>query len=91
MQLVTMGNDESELGSLGNIEPFKPKGALFFNIVLHFFICGLRTIPHWLATCSIYNITPCGIKWCTFGGILSIFCVLLILMIYHILFSPSHP
>jgi hypothetical protein len=48
MQLVTMGNDESKLGSVGNTKPFKPKGALFFNIVLHSFICGLRTIPHWL-------------------------------------------
>lgn len=48
MQLATTGNNESELGSVGNTKPFKPKGALFFNIVLRSFICGLRTIPHWL-------------------------------------------
>jgi hypothetical protein len=48
IQLVTMGNDEFELRSVGNIEPFKPKGALFFNIILHSSICGLRTILHWL-------------------------------------------
>jgi len=46
MQLATMDNNESELGGVGNIEPFKIKGALFFNIVLHSFICGLRTIAY---------------------------------------------
>jgi hypothetical protein len=48
MQLATMGNDGSKLGGVGNTKPFKPKEALFFSIVLHSFICGLRTIPHWL-------------------------------------------